>query len=198
MASMIHVVEKPAPLVSLDEARRHLVEIPAEDEEYVKALVLAATTWIDGPTGWLGRALGVQTLELETTDLYCGDDSSFPLPFCPVLDVVSIRWRDSSGAMQTIAAEQYEADLCGVVSLSGSWPFFTGQASRLYIRYKVGCGRKTDAGDLVTDVPEPIRHAILLLVGHWYRNRETVVIGATVENLPFAVDALLQPYRIYR
>ncbi|EOA3031101.1 head-tail connector protein [Yersinia enterocolitica] len=39
--------------------------------------------------------------------------------------------------------------------------------------------------------------AILLLIGHWYTNREATVIGVTSKQLEFTVDSLLQPYRIY-
>jgi len=37
----------------------------------------------------------------------------------------------------------------------------------------------------------------LLLVGHWYSNREAVNIGNITSEVPLAVEALLQPYRIY-
>jgi uncharacterized phiE125 gp8 family phage protein len=45
-------------------------------------------------------------------------------------------------------------------------------------------------------VPEPIKQAILLLVGAWFENREAVLTGTIVATLPFAVDALLAPYRV--
>lgn len=44
---------------------------------------------------------------------------------------------------------------------------------------------------------EDVKAAMLLLIGHWYANRESVAIGQTVAEVPFAVEALLQPYRIY-
>lgn len=44
---------------------------------------------------------------------------------------------------------------------------------------------------------EDVKAAMLLLIGHWYANRESVVIGETVTQAPLAVEALLQPYRIY-
>lgn len=42
-----------------------------------------------------------------------------------------------------------------------------------------------------------IEMAMLLLVGHWFANRETVVIGESVNTLPLAFNALLQPYIRY-
>lgn len=53
------------------------------------------------------------------------------------------------------------------------------------------------------DDPDPIllnddvKAAMLLLIGHWYANREAVNIGNITTAVPFALEALLQPYRIY-
>ncbi|MEQ9944113.1 head-tail connector protein [Pectobacterium aroidearum] len=44
---------------------------------------------------------------------------------------------------------------------------------------------------------EDVQVAMLLLIGHWYENRETVVIGQSAQSIPFTVESLLQPYRIY-
>lgn len=43
-----------------------------------------------------------------------------------------------------------------------------------------------------------IEQAILLLVGHWYNNREATILGATPAVLPFGVEALLWPRRSFR
>ena len=42
-----------------------------------------------------------------------------------------------------------------------------------------------------------IQLAALLIIGHWYANRESVVVGASGASLPLAFDALLQPYVRY-
>jgi uncharacterized phiE125 gp8 family phage protein len=199
MAADIRVVEPPVPIVTLEDARRHLAELPEEDEAYVAGLILAATTWIDGPTGWLGRALGIQTLEYAMEDFYADADGYIHLPFSPVLELVSIRVRVGAESFEAIPPAEYEIDAGGVYPLAGTWPFVSGRNQRVIIRYRVGCAKTEGMPAVwVANVPEPIRFAILLLVAHWYRNREAVVIGQSAVNLPFAVDALLQPYRIYR
>lgn len=38
-----------------------------------------------------------------------------------------------------------------------------------------------------------VEQAVLLLVGHWYANREAVVTGTTSTAVPLAVDRLLWP-----
>ncbi|MEX9802267.1 head-tail connector protein [Proteus terrae] len=47
---------------------------------------------------------------------------------------------------------------------------------------------------LLTD---DVSAAMLLLIGQWYENREGVISGRSFSTQPFAVEALLQPYRIY-
>ncbi|SPP31356.1 hypothetical protein ARAF_0480 [Arsenophonus endosymbiont of Aleurodicus floccissimus] len=42
-----------------------------------------------------------------------------------------------------------------------------------------------------------IETAMLLLIVHWYANREAVVIGESATKMPLAVEELLQPYKVY-
>ncbi|HHR5857404.1 TPA: head-tail connector protein [Providencia alcalifaciens] len=44
---------------------------------------------------------------------------------------------------------------------------------------------------------DDVKNAMLLLIGQWYENREATNIGNITSALPFATEALLQPYRIY-
>lgn len=54
-------------------------------------------------------------------------------------------------------------------------------------------GNITDEDALVLD--DDITTAMLLLIGHWYANREAVVIGASPTDVPMAFAALISPYR---
>lgn len=45
-------------------------------------------------------------------------------------------------------------------------------------------------------LPAAVKHAILLLVGHFYANRESVSF-ATASEIPLAYQYLLQPYKSY-
>nr|WP_269106835.1 head-tail connector protein [Massilia sp. TS11] len=42
-----------------------------------------------------------------------------------------------------------------------------------------------------------MRLAVLLLVGHWYNNREASTTAANVSDIPFGVDALLTPAKVW-
>jgi uncharacterized phiE125 gp8 family phage protein len=46
-----------------------------------------------------------------------------------------------------------------------------------------------------SDVPAPIRQATLLLIAHWYENREPLRVLSDGPAVPAAVSALLAPYK---
>lgn len=110
----------------------------------------------------------------------------------PVQSVASITYVDQNGATQTLDPSQYQAGkhlLAGAIeeAYGVSWPAVRWQMDAISVQYVAGY---TTPGL----VPEAIRMAILLLVGHFYNNREATVISATrmsVSELPIGVDALL-------
>ncbi|MTC72297.1 head-tail connector protein [Providencia sp. wls1914] len=56
-------------------------------------------------------------------------------------------------------------------------------------------GYQDDSDPLL--LSDDVKNAMLLLIGQWYENREATNIGNITSALPFATEALLQPYRIY-
>jgi len=44
-------------------------------------------------------------------------------------------------------------------------------------------------------LPKPIYQAMLMLIAHWYENREAVLIGRPSKEIEFAVTNLIAPYR---
>ncbi|KFG90737.1 hypothetical protein BV98_001449 [Sphingobium herbicidovorans NBRC 16415] len=181
----------PAPAVTWEEADQHLrLEGDEEQKSYVEALIAAATAHIDGPDGWLGRSLGTRELEAHFSLLTVG--SSLRLPFGPVLSLVSAYYLDRNG-------DEHQADLANfafsgdrIVPAQGGWPWEGGsllpEGGRL--RYRAG----------YQSVPAPIKAAILLIVGDLFHSRATVATGSTMASVPLTVgvEALLQPYRVYR
>ncbi len=67
------VVSPPAPLVGLDLLKQHLRVDGSDDDALITAYAAAAQGQIDGPAGWLGRAIGPQTLELRLDRFDAGD-----------------------------------------------------------------------------------------------------------------------------
>lgn len=53
------------------------------------------------------------------------------------------------------------------------------------------------AGYAAGEEPADIRQAVMQLVGHWYENREPVVVGTVAAPIPLTVRDLLAPWRRY-
>lgn len=188
---IVHIVTPPEPVVSWEDAQAHLL-VADEEQVYVEGLIAAASAWIDGPAGWLGRAIGLQTLEL--VDCGFGNDR---LPFPPLVTVESITYLGTDGVDHEMVEGEFKQLLNGSIApLAGqSWPAVGSSPEAVRVRYTAGY---PDVGDPpASTVPAAIKQAILLLVGHWYENRESVVTGTIATTLPLAAEALLSTYRVW-
>ncbi|KQO13276.1 head-tail connector protein [Sphingomonas sp. Leaf242] len=192
------VITPPEPVVTIDEAKRHLKQDSDDDADLIKTYVAAATQHLDGPDGWLGRAIGVQTLEARLSVI---DGDCIRLPYKPIIDLVSISWL---GADRTEHAGQiadfdlFDDDLAPE---SGSWAWEGCSLKReaIRIRYRAGYLPRAVGETTVSTVPEPIKAAILLMTGDLYRNRSTITDKATFKvPMSTTVTNLLDPIRIYR
>lgn len=179
------IITPPGDIVGLAEAKQHLRVDHEDDDAYIGDLIATAATWLDGPSGgWIGRALGAQTLELRA-----GCFERVPqIPFPPVIEIVSVVYDDPSGAGQTVAPALYGFDPdAGLYFNPGfAWPSVAQRPDAVRIRYRAGYVR----------VPAPIRLAMLMLVGQWYAGREAAS-DKPLSELPFAVEALLSPFRVW-
>mgnify|MGYP003480158396 CR=1 FL=1 len=112
----------------------------------------------------------------------------------PLVSVTSVQYYNSSDVLNLASASLYGAFTDGLgayISLKANqtWPSVADREDAVTVTWVAGFGATADK------VPAAIRQAMLLLVGHWYQNRETVSVGDAVYQLPFAVDALLGPRR---
>ena len=197
------VVTPPAPVVTWEEAEQHLrLDGDVEQKPMVERLIAAATAHVDGPQGWLGRALGLQTLEMF---LPAFGVTSICLPYPPAVDIVSIDYVDGAG--ETVAMEAADYELRGPMlrpAWPKSWPsaqWRGGAGETVRIRYRAGYAVDPDADPIVSNVPEPIKAAILLMVGDLYRFRTSASdMNITATSIPMSttVENLLQPFRVYR
>lgn len=191
---MLKPVRTVAPAVmpvSLAEAKAHCRVDTADDDALLTGLIGAAVSHLDGYGGILGRAIMAQTWAQDFDGF--GTDG-LRLPVGDLISVTSIAYHDTANQMQTLANSVYTAfsDERGpFVTLrpDQAWPLTYGRVDAVRVTWVAGFGAAAD------DVPAAIRHAILMIVGHWYENRETSIVGAPVAPLPLAVDALIAPYR---
>lgn len=174
--------------ITLTEAKAHLRVEDPDNDSLITALIAAAVTYLDGWTGILGRCLFTQTWRQDYDELCL----SLQLPLVPVASIGSVTYLDAAGASQTVASANYTLlndELGPYVRFNDaySFPAVRSQGPAVSVSYV--------AGSAAADVPQAIKQAMLLLIAHWYENRESVVIGAAVSSLPMAVDALLAPHR---
>ncbi|WP_103728924.1 head-tail connector protein [Novosphingobium sp. HII-3] len=185
------VVTPPEPVVTLEEAKAHLRVRHSAEDDLILSYIDAATGTIDGPDGWLGRALGRQTLEIRYPAF--GTCGWIALPYPPAVEVESIQYVDAAGEAATLDPDQYE--LSGAM-IRPVWPHsfpaaaWRGAAGET-VRIRWTAGYDT--------LPAPIRAAILLMVGDLYAFRETAVVGATSADVPMSltVQRLLSPFRVF-
>jgi uncharacterized phiE125 gp8 family phage protein len=169
--------------VTLDEARAHLRVRHTDENNYITALIKAATRYVEQT---LSTSIAEQTWKL-TLDSF---SDYIELPRGPVASVDSVEYVDADGETQTADDADYTVDLAGnrqwiVRNSEASWPDTLSGINAVSVTYTAG----------MNPAPDDLKHAILLLIGHWYAVRETVNVGNITTEMPFAVDALLQTYR---
>jgi uncharacterized phiE125 gp8 family phage protein len=161
----------------------------SDDDTYIGTLITAAREWCEQ---YLDRTL-VNTQWVMRFD-------SFPyeieLPRPPIASsgtttAVSLTYTLGDDSTATLSTATYRVDrnsTPGVVRQlrAGSWPGNLDDYNAVSVTWWAGYG---SAG---SSVPATIRHAILLLVGHWYESRQAAVgTGAVPQDVPYGVKSLL-------
>jgi len=178
--------------VSVAEAKAHMrIDGTAEDVR-IGSLIVTSRLNIEAE---LGLALVTQSWSWFTDAWPRGP--SLKLPLRPVQSIVAVRTYDEAGAATTLSPESYFLDGAGkpprlVRQGALAWPKPGRIANGIEIAFTAGYG------DAAADTPEPIRHAILLLVAHWHEHRSPLEVGPLAQPPPDMVEKLLKPYRTMR
>lgn len=178
--------------VSLAEAKLHLRVDHDDDDVLIGGLIRAATEHLDGWTGILGRCL----VDQEWRQDFDAFASCLSLPLGPCISITSVTIGgdvvdSGSYALSTDAGGRAHVVFDGV---SGSGAVSVVYKAGYETIPAVPADGETPVVPARSTVPEPLKIAILLLVGHWFQNRDTAAT-ASINELPFAVDALISPYR---
>lgn len=130
----------------------------------------------------------------QTWELYLDDwpMKNITLPKPPIQSVVSVVYYDEDETEYTFDSAKYYVDTISepgriVLNADASFPTTT-------LRPANGVKVTFDAG--YTSVPQAIQQAMKLIVGNWYANREEVIIGSIVTELPYAAKMLLWQHRV--
>lgn len=153
-----------------------------DDDLLIDRLVLVASTTVQERAG---KALVTQDWDVVLSS--ASGCVTVPRGLTPVQSIVSVTYKDPAGAPQTatLADFQVTGDEDGAVikpKTGKVWPATDGEDESLVIKLRCGFGA-------LTDVPENLRHASLMLIGHWYENRATT--GDSMAVIPDAAEELI-------
>ena len=183
---LTQTVAPTAEPVSVIEAKAHLRVTDASDDDYIEGLIAAARQVAEVKQS---RQLVTATWEL-TLDAFPNSASAIIyLPLPPLQSIASIQYVDTDGDTQTWASTKYDVDTNAepgrvVPSFNESYPSTRGQFEAVTITFVAGYG---NAGS----VPEVTKSAIRILLAHLYENRESVITGVSISEIPFSAEALL-------
>lgn len=176
--------------VTLAEAKAHLRIDGTAEDAFISSLIVTSRLHIEAA---LGLALITQSWAW-TIDAW-PKHASVELPMRPVQSIESVKIKAAGGAIMTLEDWRYVLD--GSSALSRLLPTATrfpepgAIAQGIEIRFTAGFGAAASA------TPAAIRQALLLLIAHWFENREPMSTD-TPKRIPDTVSELLAPYRVVR
>lgn len=160
------------------------------DDDYIDNLIKTVRRQVEQITN---RALITQTW-IYYMDAWPAADF-FKLPYPPLQTVTSVKYLESDATVSTMSSGEYIVDTDSepgrvVLDYGESWPSETLLPSNpIYTEYVCGYG------DDRIDVPDDIRHAMLMLCSHYYEMREPTITGTILTPVPMTVDRLLADHR---
>lgn len=180
--------------ISIEEAKEHCRVETDTENTMILGLIIAAREYCET---FQRRALITQTWELWLDDWPEVGQIMIPLP--PLQTIDSIRYYDVDDNEFTMDPGDYFVDTKnepGWVALNygSAWPTITLRpVNGVCITFTAGY--EVEGSDGAALVPESVKLAMKLLVGHWYENREASG-NANLKDIPLGVHPLLWGERI--
>jgi uncharacterized phiE125 gp8 family phage protein len=173
------------PVVSLDELCDHLKLDSSDDEAYVLALAEAAREYLENVTG---RAMTLATYRLtasQWSDLITHGTDLITLPRFPVVEIDSVKYIAPDASTQTTVDDgDYELIATNDLIYFEDRPDEnTERPDAVEILFQAGYAT-------AAEVPATLRHALKMLVAHWYENRMPLAAVA-LQQIPFSLQALI-------
>jgi uncharacterized phiE125 gp8 family phage protein len=168
--------------ISLTDAKAHLRVDGDDENSLISSLIDAAVSAVEEETG---RALAAQTWAYSTTI----STGCLHLPLSPVTSVSSITYYDTDDVEQSLTVSDFyllkDNDSAYLEPKDGTvWPTTKSRADALTVTFVTG----------YLSIPPGLRQAVLLLLAHWFENREAA--GKKLENLPLAYDYLTSQHKL--
>jgi uncharacterized phiE125 gp8 family phage protein len=185
--SAILLVPPAAEPWTVAEAKAFLRVEHGDDDAIIASLISAARSHVEALTR---RALLTQSWRF-VLDAWPAD-GRLSLRMGPLRSVIAARVFDAAGNAHSIDVATFVVDAAADVIASPCWSLPLPGRFTAGIELDVQLGY----GALASNVPDALRHAIRMLLAHWYENRGLAAIGGSVAMLPAGVAALVAPYRV--
>lgn len=166
--------------------------VDTTDEDAVLTLAIQAAR--AKAENYTGTAIISQVWE-QTLDTFPAAEIELLKP--PVTAINAVTYVDAEGATQTLPGASYALDATTfpgwlLPAYGTEWPVTRDQANAVTIRFTTGYA---DANA----VPGDMRAWLLLTAAFIYAQREVMVLGGKVAEIPARfVDSLLDPYRVFK
>lgn len=171
--------------ISLVQIKEHLRVEHTSEDTLISAYITSARLHIEAI---LAKLLISQNWRINFDRLPTG--KTVYLPLAPLLSLNSVSFYTDQSGPNTIPAVDYTIDLDSVR------PRFSLHLQRQNLRafgaYELDV--TVGYGPAAEDVPGDVRQALLLLVAHWYENREAATPIAR-EQIPHGIRTILEPHR---
>jgi uncharacterized phiE125 gp8 family phage protein len=180
--------------VSAAEAKAHCRVDITTDDTLISSLITAARRQCERYCD-IGFVYQTYTITYDLNE--SPTQSRFiKLPKGNVQSITSIKTYGTDNVASTFSDTNYRVSNNRVVLNDNSnWPALSREFDVLEIIYTVGFGASA------SNVPQEIKQAILMLVAHWYENREASADPSMnksgLELIPISVTALLMPYKVF-
>lgn len=185
----LRVIEGPVKeVITLEEAKSHL-RIDGDDEDsLISSYIQAAREYAEIFTG---RSIAIKTYEYITNPKEKYAYLELPMP--PLVEILKVSYENQK---QEVILEEnkdfyilkdYDAPLL-YPNIENGWPrVLLNTFDLIKVTYKAG----------YSESPMAVKQAILILVAHFYENRENLTTKDYKE-IPFGVSSLLRPFWIPR
>lgn len=170
--------------VNVVEIKAWLREDGVDEDDLIQALAVSARMTLEAYTR---RFFVTQSWRVVLDAWPCSTSELF-LPFAPFQSVSAIRVFDADDTTRTLSPTDYRAapnSVGGRLSFRIAPPAPGRSIDGVEIDFAVGYGAAA------SQVPEPLRRAIMILVAHWREKRG----DARDDALPLAVTQLAAPFR---
>jgi hypothetical protein len=197
--------------LTLAEAKQHLRVTASSDDAYITSLISMA---LDTCESYVGYSIRKGTVKyafdgftggmgnVNSANPYGMIDGNLLRLYSRILSITNVKYVDSANAVQTttnwvnapVKFGQYGISIY-FDSIPGS---LTSDEVKLIVEVVEGFELASATANDSDKFPATIKHAALLLIGQYYDNRNSVIVGTIQAELSLGFEYLLDKYRIVK